>query len=128
MEELQATIDGLAEQRDDLLNYLKQFDPESDDFIKVQKALAKNAETMVAVMKSAKELENESNEKEIHEKDNKTIIIKTGMESGTKFGVALITIIGTLLTLDRIYKYETEALMPGNKVNLGTSLFRLIKP
>lgn len=115
MEVTQELIDSLMVEHEDLMKYLHQMDPTCKEYPKVQKAVAKNWETIQKV------------QDKLDENKSKKI------EWAVKIGLAGLGIVGTALeiylrtkstksVLDRIYAYETEAILPQNKVNMGTRL------
>lgn len=115
MEELEVTIEALCKERDDLVKYLGQLDPESDDYGKVQNKLINNAEAIVAIRKQINEIKDAKSELKLR-------LIMSAIEGGSKVLCVVLSVIGTKNCLDRIYGYETEALMPNNKVNMATKL------
>lgn len=115
MEVSQELIDSLMEEHDELMKYLHQMDPICAEYPKVQRAIAENWETIKKI------------QDKLDEKKSKKI------EWGIKIGLAALGVVGTVLeiylrtkgtksVLDRIYAYETEAIMPQNKVQLGTKI------
>lgn len=115
MEVTQELIDSLMAEHEDLMKYLHQMDPTCTEYPKVQRAVAENWETIQKM------------QDKLDEKKSKKI------EWAVKFGLAGLGIVGTALeiylrtkstksVLDRIYAYETEAILPQNKVNMGTRL------
>lgn len=115
MEVSQDLVDSLMEEHDELMKYLHQMDPTCSEYPKVQRAVAENWETMQKI------------QDKLDEKKSKKI------EWGIKIGLAALGVAGTVLeiylrtkgtksVLDRIYAYETEAIMPQNKVQLGTKI------
>lgn len=116
MEEVsQELIDSLMEEHDELMKYLHQMDPTCKEYLKVQRAVAENWETIRKI------------QDKLDEKKSKKI------EWGFKIGLAALGVAGTVLeiylrtkgtksVLDRIYAYETEAILPQNKVQLGTRI------
>lgn len=115
MEVTQELIDSLMAEHEELMKYLHQMDPTCTEYPKVQKAVAENWETIQKM------------QDKLDEKKSKKI------EWTVKFGLAALGIVGTALeiylrtkstksVLDRIYAYETEAILPQNKVNMGTRL------
>lgn len=112
MEVSQELIDSLLEEHDALMERLCQMDPIDPKYIRVQKAVAENWETIQKIQDN------------FEEKKSKRI------EWGIKIGLAALGVAGTVLeiylrtkgtksVLDRIYAYETEAILPQNKVNLA---------
>lgn len=115
MEVTQELIDSLMAEHEDLMKYLHQMDPTCTEYPKVQRAVAENWETIQKM------------QDKLDEKKSKKI------EWAVKIGLAGLGIAGTALeiylrtkstksVLDRIYAYETEAILPQNKVNMGTRL------
>lgn len=115
MEVTQELINSLMAEHEDLIKYLHQMDPTCTEYPKVQKAVAENWETIQKM------------QDKLNEKKSKKI------EWAVKIGLAGLGIVGTALeiylrtkstksVLDRIYAYETEAILPQNKVNMGTRL------
>lgn len=115
MEVTQELIDSLMAEHEELMKYLHQMDPTCTEYPKVQKAVAENWETIQKM------------QDKLDEKKSKKI------EWAVKIGLAGLGIVGTALeiylrtkstksVLDRIYAYETEAILPQNKVNMGTRL------
>lgn len=115
MEVSQDLVDSLMEEHDELMNYLHQMDPACAEYPKVQRAVAENWETIQKI------------QDKLDEKKFKKI------EWGIKIGLAALGVVGTVLeiylrtkgtksVLDCIYAYETEAIMPQNKVQLGTRI------
>lgn len=115
MEVTQELIDSLMAEHEDLMKYLHQMDPTCTEYPKVQRAVAENWETIQKM------------QDKLDEKKSKKI------EWAVKIGLAGLGIVGTALeiylrtkstksVLDRIYAYETEAILPQNKVNMGTRL------
>lgn len=116
MEEVsQELIDSLMKEHDELMKYLHQMDPTCAEYPKVQRAVAENWETIQKI------------QDKLDEKKSKKI------EWGIKIGLAALGVAGTVLeiylrtkgtksVLDRIYAYETEAILPLNKVQLGTRI------
>lgn len=112
---IQITIDGLMAENRGLFETLKQLDPESEDYGKVRNQIAQNAVTIADL--EAKVTDNELKKKEL--------VIKGLGVVATIGGVALEIFLKTKATnsvLDRIYGYETEALMPQNKIQMATKL------
>lgn len=115
MEVTQELIDSLMAEHENLMKYLHQMDPTCTEYPKVQRAVAENWETIQKM------------QDKLDEKKSKKI------EWAVKIGLAGLGIVGTALeiylrtkstksVLDRIYAYETEAILPQNKVNMGTRL------
>lgn len=115
MEVTQELIDSLMAEHEELMKYLHQMDPTCTEYPKVQRAVAENWETIQKM------------QDKLDEKKSKKI------EWAVKIGLAGLGIVGTALeiylrtkstksVLDRIYAYETEAILPQNKVNMGTRL------
>ena len=115
MEVSQDLVDSLMKEHDELMNYLHQMDPTCAEYPKVQRAVAENWETIQRI------------QDKLDEKKSKKI------ELAVKIGLAGLGIVGTALeiylrtkstksVLDRIYAYETEAILPQNKVQLGTRI------
>lgn len=118
MEVTQELIDSLMAEHEELMKYLHQMDPTCTEYPKVQKAVAENWETIQKM------------QDKLDEKKSKKI------EWTVKIGLAGLGIVGTALeiylrtkstksVLDRIYAYETEAILPQNKVNMGTKLLKV---
>lgn len=115
MEVTQELFDSLMTEHEDLMKYLHQMDPTCTEYPKVQRAVAENWEII------------QKTQDKLDEKKSKKI------EWAVKIGLAGLGIVGTALeiylrtkstksVLDRIYAYETEAILPQNKVNMGTKL------
>lgn len=129
MEVTQELIDSLMAEHEDLMKYLHQMDPTCTEYPKVQRAVAENWETIQKVQDKLDEKKSKKIEMQdkLDEKKSKKI------ELAVKIGLAGLGIVGTALeiylrtkstksVLDRIYAYETEAILPQNKVNMGTRL------
>lgn len=125
MEEMQQIIDDLMEEHERLYNELCMVDSESEDHKKLEQAIAQNASTIQGIKDRMKEEERKS--EELHQKkvENRLTAIKIGVTvGGTLAGVLAIVlkVKGTEHILDKIYAYETEALMPNQKVNMATRI------
>lgn len=131
MDEIKEQMDALMEEQRNLLSTMRQLDPLSDDYKKLQISIAKNAEMISDLNKkyhqedydyldhALKEREMEAREKELKMKKFEWVEDLAGSIAKTVASGAV-----TAAIIKLIYTAEQEQLMPNNKVSMATKFLK----